>query len=445
MYDGSWTSRRRPSAGHPAGGSPGIVISARERRSQKGNKFAFAMFSDTSGQFEAVIFSDTLNQCRDLLEAGTAVLLSVEGERDGDALKMRVQSLESLDSAVGSLDQGLRVVLDAAAVSGKKARLSDIKAHLKPGQNGRKGGEVRLVLPLGDQAREIEIVLPGRYDVSPNAAGRVSTVPGVVEVVENLTAAISRSTERHRLFMRCSRMLNGLGHVLLRGGLVGDDMSTEYRRVDGNPRSRIICFLPWCMPYRLAKTVGLVPCDYLACYEMPGAIVSSEPELCIRALRAVADDALLVLHRARLSPDEVLVVGLSIGNAVATYFANSIGAQLCSIASADRGDLTLWESPASRHIKQRAESKGYRLEDFTEAIRGYHSIDNLSNLASGSRFIIGTRDEFVPEPRRNGLIAAVRRELPQSEITFLEETHIGTMAAALKQGIASLEADKLRA
>ena len=38
-----------------------IVVSARERKSQKGNKFAFAMFSDTSGQFEAVIFSDTLD------------------------------------------------------------------------------------------------------------------------------------------------------------------------------------------------------------------------------------------------------------------------------------------------------------------------------------------------------------------------------------------------
>ena len=170
--------------GATGGRLAGIVISARERRSQKGNKFAFAMFSDTSGQFEAVIFSDTLNQCRDLLEAGKAVLLSVEGERDGDALKMRVQSLEALDNAVGGLDQGLKVVLDAAAVSGKRARLTDIKAYLKPGQNGRKGGEVRLVLPLGDQAREIEIVLPGRYDVSPNAAGRVSTVPGVVEVVE---------------------------------------------------------------------------------------------------------------------------------------------------------------------------------------------------------------------------------------------------------------------
>ena len=37
-----------------------IVIAARERRSAKGNKFAFAMFSDASGQFEAIVFADTL-------------------------------------------------------------------------------------------------------------------------------------------------------------------------------------------------------------------------------------------------------------------------------------------------------------------------------------------------------------------------------------------------
>ena len=43
-----------------AGRVAGIVVSARERRSQKGNKFAFAMFSEPTGQFEAVIFSETL-------------------------------------------------------------------------------------------------------------------------------------------------------------------------------------------------------------------------------------------------------------------------------------------------------------------------------------------------------------------------------------------------
>jgi hypothetical protein len=38
--------------GATAGRLAGIVIAARERRSQKGNKFAFATFSDATGQFD---------------------------------------------------------------------------------------------------------------------------------------------------------------------------------------------------------------------------------------------------------------------------------------------------------------------------------------------------------------------------------------------------------
>ncbi|HRN84682.1 MAG TPA: DNA polymerase III subunit alpha, partial [Hyphomicrobium sp.] len=170
--------------GASAGRLAGIVISARERRSQKGNKFAFAMFSDSSGQYEAVIFSDTLAQSRDLLESGTAVLVGVEGERDGETVKLRVQSVEALDTAVSALDQGLRITLDPVAIASKRARIADIKAHLKPGQDGRKGGEVLFVLPLLDRGRTIEIPVPGRYDVSPRVAGRLSTLPGVVEITE---------------------------------------------------------------------------------------------------------------------------------------------------------------------------------------------------------------------------------------------------------------------
>ena len=161
----------------------GIVISARERRSQKGNKFAFAMFSDASGQFEAVIFSDTLNACRDLLEGGTPVVLNVEAERDGDTVKLRVQSMEALDKAAAEIDRGLKIVFDTGVVAARRGVVDELKAQLKPGQTGaRKGGEIRLVLPVG--ARELEIILPGRYDVSPAQAGHLSTVPGVVEVLE---------------------------------------------------------------------------------------------------------------------------------------------------------------------------------------------------------------------------------------------------------------------
>ena len=56
--------------GAVAGRVAGIVVSARERRSQKGNKFAFAMFSEPTGQFEAVIFSETLAASRRSAGAG---------------------------------------------------------------------------------------------------------------------------------------------------------------------------------------------------------------------------------------------------------------------------------------------------------------------------------------------------------------------------------------
>ena len=158
----------------------GIVISARERRSQRGNKFAFAMFSDTTGQFEAVIFSDTLAQCGDLLEPGTPVLLSVEAERDGDTVKMRVEGIEALDKAAAGVQRGLKLVLDRRLLQAGGATVAALKSQLKPGGKG----EIRLVLALEDRGREMEFVIPGRYDVSPARAGVLATVPGVIEILE---------------------------------------------------------------------------------------------------------------------------------------------------------------------------------------------------------------------------------------------------------------------
>ncbi len=168
-----------------AGRLAGIVVSARERRSQKGNKFAFAMFSDASGQFEAVIFSDTLARCGDLLEPGTPVLISVEAERDGETVKMRVQGIERLDAAAANVQRGLKVVLDARAFQMRQARIEQIKSHLKPGGKT----EVRLAVEVAGVpgiagSRALEFALPGRYEIGPMQRGQITTIPGVLEVVE---------------------------------------------------------------------------------------------------------------------------------------------------------------------------------------------------------------------------------------------------------------------
>ena len=167
--------------GATAGRLAGIVIAARERRSQKGNKFAFAMFSDATGQFEAVIFSDTLAASRELLEPGTPVIVSVEAERDGETMKMRVQSLEALDKAAASVPRNLKLVLDRKSIVANTIPVSEVGRYLRPAV---RGGEIRLILPLEDRNREMELILPGRYEVSPQEAGRLAALPIVAEIIE---------------------------------------------------------------------------------------------------------------------------------------------------------------------------------------------------------------------------------------------------------------------
>jgi len=166
--------------GAAAGRIAGIVVSVRERRSQKGNKFAFAIFSEPTGQFEVVIFSETLAAARPLLEPGTAVLLTVEGERDGEALKLRAQAVQSLDGAASSVQKGWKVVLDADRLLKNGCRdLAQLGEKLKA------GGKGEIALSFFVQGREVSITFPQRrFDVSPALKGAIATLPGVLEVVD---------------------------------------------------------------------------------------------------------------------------------------------------------------------------------------------------------------------------------------------------------------------
>jgi DNA polymerase-3 subunit alpha len=166
--------------GSAAGRLAGIVVSIRERRSQKGNKFAFAIFSEPTGQFEAVIFSETLAAARSLLEPGTAVLITVEGERDGEAVKMRAQAVQSLDAAASSIQKGWKVVLDADALTKNGCR--DLAAL---GERLKGGGKGEVSLSFFVQGREVSFTFPQRrFDVSPAQKGAIATLPGVLEVVD---------------------------------------------------------------------------------------------------------------------------------------------------------------------------------------------------------------------------------------------------------------------
>ncbi len=170
--------------GTSAGQLAGIVISARVRKSQRGNQFAFAMFSDATAQFEAVIFSETLSKAGDLLTPGTPVLLSVEAERDGDAVKMRVQSVAALDVAAAQNREKLTLELDAAMVMKTPQLMADLKAVLEP-KPPHQGGAVELRFSgLNGVVEPCNVCIPlaGTFDLSPGQVGRLETLPFILSI-----------------------------------------------------------------------------------------------------------------------------------------------------------------------------------------------------------------------------------------------------------------------
>ena len=148
----SWAEfSRAVKMGATAGRVAGTVVSRQERRTKTGNKMGIIGLSDPTGHYEAVIFSEGLAEYRDLLEPGTAVLLFLSAEVQGDEVRARIQSAEPLDAAAANLHKGLRVFLrDGAPLEGVAKRLEP--APRRRGQ-WRRRGERGAALAAGHRGR----------------------------------------------------------------------------------------------------------------------------------------------------------------------------------------------------------------------------------------------------------------------------------------------------
>ncbi|KAA2243996.1 DNA polymerase III subunit alpha [Salinarimonas soli] len=148
------------------------VLDRQERRTKTGNKMGILALSDQSGHFEAIIFSEGLQRFRDVLEPGRAVVLVVQAGVEGEEVRARIQSVEPIDEAVAKHQKGMRIFLrDERPIVSVQERLRE-----------RGEGEISLVLILDSGDKEVEVRLPGRYLASPQLAGALRAVPGVVHV-----------------------------------------------------------------------------------------------------------------------------------------------------------------------------------------------------------------------------------------------------------------------
>ncbi len=169
-------------AGASAGRLAATVVSRQERRTKTGSRMANIRLSDPTGYFEAVIFQEGLVQYQRLLEPGKAVLLQVGADTQGDEVRLRIYGAELLDEVAAKSQRGLLVFV------APDAPIDQIAKRLENG-NGKNGngdakGEVNVIVSLDGGRSEVEVKLPGRYSITPQLAGNIRAVGGVMAVQE---------------------------------------------------------------------------------------------------------------------------------------------------------------------------------------------------------------------------------------------------------------------
>ena len=141
-----------------------------------GKRMAVVQLSDPSGQYEAVAFEEVLNRYRDLLEPGTSVILQVGADMRPEGVNIRINSVNSLEEQASRVAKDLRIFLR------DPNPIDNVAPILEPASRGSGEGRVSFIVIQDQGASEVEIELKDRFRLSPEIAGAIKGVPGVVEV-----------------------------------------------------------------------------------------------------------------------------------------------------------------------------------------------------------------------------------------------------------------------
>ncbi|PQO23034.1 DNA polymerase III subunit alpha [Rhodobacteraceae bacterium WD3A24] len=158
----------------------GTVAARQEKKSARGNRFAFVQLSDPTGLYEVTVFSDTLEAARQHLEPGANVVLTAEATMEADTLKLLARAVQPIDDVVADAGSaGLRIhVAEEAAVNSVAALLE--------GSRDARGGKGPIILCVRDPAsgREYDITAGREFPVTPQVKGAIKAITGVLAVEE---------------------------------------------------------------------------------------------------------------------------------------------------------------------------------------------------------------------------------------------------------------------
>ncbi|MGB1088877.1 MAG: hypothetical protein ACPG06_10950, partial [Alphaproteobacteria bacterium] len=113
-----------------------------------------------------------LSKFREILEPGSSVVLGVDGDLDGETVKLLARSVQPLEAVAQNSAMGLKIYVREGVDPKTITNLLR-----KPGK-----GVVRLIPQVDDMAVEAELQLPTRYALTPADRNALMALPGIVDV-----------------------------------------------------------------------------------------------------------------------------------------------------------------------------------------------------------------------------------------------------------------------
>ncbi|HEY2131543.1 MAG TPA: DNA polymerase III subunit alpha [Acetobacteraceae bacterium] len=151
----------------------GSVVNAKERITRTGSRMAWVRLSDSGGSYEVTFFSEVLSRSREILAQGNSVLVTADIRLEGETLRITAGDVAPLDQAAAQAGAGMKVWLQ------KTEAVPHIRALLEREGKGR--GRVVLI-PRLDAQQDVEITLPGGFNVTPRLAQALKVLQGVERI-----------------------------------------------------------------------------------------------------------------------------------------------------------------------------------------------------------------------------------------------------------------------
>lgn len=158
----------------------GSVAGRQERKSARGNRFAFVQLSDPTGLYEVTMFSDTLEKSRDFLETGANIVITAEATLESEQLKLLGRGVAPIDTVAEQAGGGgVLVYLDK--LEGAEMVRSLLERTARDAVTKTKG-TVSICLLDPTLPGEVTLELGQQFPINPQIKGALKSLGGVVMV-----------------------------------------------------------------------------------------------------------------------------------------------------------------------------------------------------------------------------------------------------------------------